>query len=71
MSVKELIELLLPYPSDMIVVIPGYEGGVTEPDGVAQIDIELNKNKGTWYYGEHEEVDSGDPNANAKALQIS
>ena len=57
MKVKDLIAHLSLIDPELMVVRPGYEGGVTEVDYVTIIPVFLNVNKETWYYGEHEQVD--------------
>jgi hypothetical protein len=58
MTVNELIEQLKNYPSDMIVVIPGYEGGFDNPvisTNSAIFDTNWDgQNKQTWYNGRHD-----------------
>ncbi len=54
MTVKELINKLQSYPTDVRVVVEGYEGGYDDIDITRQISIKLNVNK-EWYYGTHEE----------------
>lgn len=56
MKVKELIERLQTLDPELMVVRPGYEGGVTEVDYTAIITVALNVNE-EWYYGEHEQID--------------
>lgn len=56
MKVKELIEQLKALDPELMVVRPGYEGGVTEVDHLNVILIALNVNE-EWYYGEHEQID--------------
>ena len=55
MTIAELIKNLQEYPEDTRVVIPGYEGGLTDVDTAEMTEIYLNYND-TWYYGKHEEV---------------
>ena len=55
MKVKELIEALSALDPELMVVRPGYEGGVTEVGYVTQVQLALNVNE-DWYYGEHEVV---------------
>ena len=57
MKVKDLIEHLKLINPELMVVRPGYEGGVTEISHVTIIVAALNVNE-EWYYGEHEQVDS-------------
>ena len=59
MNVKELRELLVNYPDDAMVVIPGQEGGVYEISHVKETIIALNVNSG-WYYGDgvHEPIET-------------
>lgn len=56
MKVKELIEHLNLLDPELMVVRPGYEGGVTEVGQVTIIPVFLNVNE-EWYYGEHEQID--------------
>lgn len=56
MKVKDLIEQLKVLDPELMVVRPGYEGGVTEVDHLNVILIALNVNE-EWYYGEHEQID--------------
>lgn len=56
MKVKELIERLQALDPELMVVRPGYEGGVTEVDHITAIEVFLNVNE-EWYYGEHEQID--------------
>jgi len=56
MKVKDLIERLKAFDPELMVVRPGYEGGVTEVDRLNVILIALNVNE-EWYYGEHDSVD--------------
>ena len=56
MKVKELIEKLQALDPELMVVRPGYEGGVTEVDHITAIEVALNVNT-EWYYGEHEQID--------------
>lgn len=56
MKVKELIEHLNLLNPELMVVRPGYEGGVTEVGQVTIIPVFLNVNE-EWYYGEHEQID--------------
>ena len=55
MKVKELIEKLQAFDPEHMVVVSGYEGGVTEATQTEFITIALNVNT-SWYYGEHEVV---------------
>jgi len=56
MKVKDLIEQLKALDPELMVVRPGYEGGVTEVGHVTIITVALNVNE-EWYYGEHEQID--------------
>lgn len=57
MKVKELIEQLQGFDPELMVVRPGYEGGVTEVEYATGVLLALNVNQ-EWYYGEHEVVRS-------------
>jgi len=61
MTVKELIELLHQYPDDTMVLVDGYEDGVTELDikNVRFAPLDLNVYE-EWYYGEHKIAESKD-----------
>lgn len=56
MKVKELIEQLQAFDPELMVVRPGYEGGVTEVEYAIGVLLALNVNT-EWCYGEHEDVD--------------
>lgn len=68
MTVLELTNKLLHLDSDMMVVIPGYEGGVTEVNGIREINVHLNSNQ-EWWNGEHNPIDA-DARTGTKVLQI-
>ena len=55
MKVKELIEKLQGFDPELMVVRPGYEGGVTELQSATEVLLALNVNE-EWYYGEHDTV---------------
>jgi hypothetical protein len=57
MKVKELIEKLQGFDPELMVVRPGYEGGVTEVQYADEKLFALNVNE-EWYYGEHDEVET-------------
>ncbi len=57
MNVKALIAELQKYDEDLLVVVDGYEGGVTENFNFLEENIDTNVNK-AWYYGESEISDS-------------
>ncbi len=59
MNVKALIVELQKYDENLLVVVDGYEGGVTENFNLLQVNIDTNVNK-AWYYGESEVSDSKD-----------
>ena len=59
MNVKALIAELQKYDENLLVVVDGYEGGVTENFMLLQVDIDTNVNK-AWYYGESEVSNSKD-----------
>jgi hypothetical protein len=58
MKVLKLIEQLMLLNPNTTVVIPGYEGGVTEVKKLREIRIKKNVNE-EYYYGEHEEDKTG------------
>jgi len=57
MKVKELIEKLQGFDPELMVVRPGYEGGMTELHSATETLLALNVNS-EWYYGEHDQVDN-------------
>lgn len=59
MNVQQLIEKLSEYPKDSMVVVNGYEGGVSEVDTLSGCKLMLNVNS-AWYYGAHEIDKEGD-----------
>lgn len=66
MTVKELIDQLKMMPEDMMVVVPGYEGGY---DNIAlrsdSLVLDANwdgKEKHHWYSGRHENYFENDDN---------
>ena len=59
MNVKALIAELQKYDEDLLVIVDGYEGGVTENFNLLQVNIDTNVNK-AWYYGDSEISDSKD-----------
>jgi len=67
MKVLELTNLLLHLDPDMMVVISGYEGGLTEIISVEEKRI--NGNNEEWWLGEHEETTLKDKNG-IKALRL-
>jgi hypothetical protein len=56
LKVKELIEKLQALDPELMVVRPGYEGGLTEVHYTTISTVALNFNE-EWYYGEHQEID--------------
>ena len=69
MKVKELIEKLQAFDPEMMVVRPGYEGGLTEINWTTVSTVALNFNK-EWYYGEHEEIDGPQKYAGYQQAQV-
>jgi len=59
MNVKALIAELRKYDENLLVVVDGYEGGITEKFNLLQVNMDTNVNK-AWYYGESEVSDSKD-----------
>ena len=53
MNVKALIKELEKYDGNLLVVVDGYEDGVTENFKLLEVDINTNVHK-AWYYGESE-----------------
>jgi hypothetical protein len=55
MNVKQLIEELQKHNPDDLVVVNGYEGGVSEVKTLEKMVIALDVHD-QWYYGAHEEI---------------
>jgi hypothetical protein len=60
MKVKDLIAQLQALDPEMLVLGPGYEGGLKEVEHVSVTEVALNVNT-EWYYGPHEEPNSLEP----------
>jgi len=58
-KVKDLIAALQTFPPNALVVVDGYEGGVSAAKLPASVRVVLNVNT-SWYYGPHEIVSPGD-----------
>ena len=54
MKVIELITILEALDPEMRVLVPGYEGGYGDVDGVVQPRTFVEKVNCAWYYGPHE-----------------
>jgi hypothetical protein len=59
MKVKELIEKLQAFDQEMLVLVDGYEDGLTEPKEPIVIKVNLNVHN-EWYYGKHKQVYKND-----------
>jgi hypothetical protein len=71
-NVKELREKLSAYPDDIRVVLNGYEGGVDDAEGLAEVRLKLNAHI-EWYYGKHEALSKlydDDYSSGEPALQV-
>lgn len=70
MRVKELLEILATADPESLVVVHGYERGVTTANSAYEVEIALDVNK-AWYYGEHEELcDDEDYPGKTRAMAI-
>lgn len=72
-TVADLIAFLQTQPSNMRVVLDGYEGGLCDlrlPEAANQIPIRLNINS-QWYYGNHEESSADEADEIALHLERS
>ena len=70
MTVNDLINKLLDYPSNMRVLTLGYEGGYNDVDlKTEEIVFNFSKND-AWYYGPHECVKFTDDDTGTKCLVI-
>ena len=56
-TVADLVEALMQFPQDLLVITPGYEGGYKEIKCLESREILLNVND-AWYYGPHDTLDS-------------
>ena len=58
MTVKELIQILESYPSDLRVAVSGYEGGFDDitPERISVVKIQLDVGTEPWE-GQHEKPD--------------
>ena len=66
MTVKELIIILQEFDEDNLVLVDGYEGGVTKKFEIIKSKITSNVNK-EWYYGESEI----DPDGKIEVVYVS
>ena len=57
MTIGELIQILENYPSDMCVVVSGYEEGYDDlsPEQISVVKIELNTGTQAWQ-GKHRDI---------------
>lgn len=65
LTVKDLIQKLSNFPSDLRVLVEGYEGGLSDILNIKQVQVALNQHKEDWL-GPHEE----DPNSKDNAVII-
>jgi len=63
MKVSALIETLKTCPPDSRVVAPGYEDGMDDITGVADVFIMPDAHKKHWYYGIHDVLIKDEPGA--------
>jgi hypothetical protein len=67
--VVELIEQLKAFPSDMRVVVPGYEDDFDDVIDADQVLIKPDVNGKQWYYGRYEYLTKEEPGAE-KAVRL-
>ena len=67
MKIKDLIRLLQQCDPEDIAVVPGYEGGYDDVNGIRSIHLKLNQNS-EWYYGVHDSAT--EYNADCTAILI-
>lgn len=60
-TVKELIEKLQTVDPDLVVLIPGYEGGYREVVFSSHVRSLQKDVHDEWYYGPHDEIFDGTP----------
>lgn len=71
MTVNDLINKLLDYPSNMRVLTLGYESGYNDVDlKTEEIVFNFSKND-AWYYGPHECVKFTDNDSGTQCLVIT
>ncbi len=58
MKVEELIKMLSQMPIDALVLVDGYEDGLSDPSPPELISVNLNVNR-EEYYGPHSKDDQG------------
>ncbi len=58
MTVKQLIETLQEYPSDLLVVTEGYENGYNPIKRISKISVTETKNK-KWWDGKYDQIENG------------
>lgn len=56
-TAADLIQMLLAYDPETVILIPGYEGGFKPIHTVKKETLLKDVNK-EWYYGQHDTVDS-------------
>lgn len=68
MTVQELVQLLAHHPSDLRVVVNGYEEGYDDlsPEQLSVVDMSLNTGTHDWE-GKHGDADCLSKNATADA----
>jgi hypothetical protein len=69
MKVRELLEMLQQFDPDNLVVVDGYEDGVTKPFNQVEVKVLLNVHDED-YYGPHEIALPGDPRESVKAVLL-
>ena len=71
MTVQDLINKLLDYPSNMRVLTLGYEGGYNDIELTTdEVVFNFSKND-AWYYGPHESVRFSDGDTGTQCLVIT
>lgn len=60
-TVKELIEKLHTVDPDLVVLVPGYEGGYREVEFSNHVRKLRRDAHDEWYYGPHDEIFDGRP----------
>lgn len=72
MTVQDLINKLLDYPSNMRVLTLGYEGGYNDIRlDNNDIVFDVKRGEGAWYYGPHECVKFTDEKVGTPCLIIT
>lgn len=68
-TVKDLIEMLQTVDPDLVVLVPGYEGGHREVNFDPHVMRMKKDAHDEWYYGNHQEIYDNTPE-DFKGIQL-